>query len=172
VPSAHPGSAAPDPSSDRPRDAHGWDAASAAAELAHEEDAGSQEDAASDAGAYPSRIAIYGAPTVHILTQIPFSRGETTTGEEVSSTLRAIAEAMHMREFVVDVEGHADPTEKQPGISLRRAKHVRDRLVQLGVEPGRLNVVDHGATRPLDRTSTKVNARVTFRVNDGDAPGR
>src|SRR5262249_32720343 len=82
------------------------------------------QDAGSDAAAHPTMIAIYGDPTVRIMQHIHFSLGKTTAGEQETDTLRAIVEVMREHPFVIQIDGHADPTEKLPGISLRRAQHV------------------------------------------------
>ena len=93
--------------------------------------------------------------------------------------LQAVVEVMnaHPEVTVVAVEGHADLDEgKRIGgdLSRRRAEAVRKRLVAKGIEPGRLVVVAHGATRPLADNATAAgrahNRRVQFRVEEKKEP--
>jgi len=66
-----------------------------------------------------------------------------------------VAEVIVAQHLVVDLEGHTDSVEKAPGLSLRRAEMVRDQLVARGVDPARLRVVDHRATRPIAPSPAK-----------------
>ncbi len=74
--------------------------------------------------------------------------------------------------LVVDVEGHADPSETAPGVSLQRAQNMVDLLIKFGVDPKRLTAVDKGVgPPPPDSANIKSNAAVSFVTRDGGCIG-
>ncbi|WP_232616833.1 FlgD immunoglobulin-like domain containing protein [Treponema primitia] len=90
--------------------------------------------------------------------------------------LRRIAQILNkFRDYRVLVEGHANPTSRNPpaaeaqgdlNLSERRAKAVVDFLVGFGVNRGRLSSVGRGSTRPIivfdDHDNWWKNRRVEF----------
>jgi outer membrane protein OmpA-like peptidoglycan-associated protein len=67
------------------------------------------------------------------------------------------------------IEGHTDlrgGDEYNQELSQRRAEHVRDVLLSLGVDPAQLDAVGYGRTRPVDTGTTEAahqrNRRVEF----------
>lgn len=85
--------------------------------------------------------------------------------------LRPLAAAMRADPKArVVLEGHADPygdPSHNRTLSLDRAKWARARLVELGVSAARVEVIAHGAERPLDEggddAAVASNRRVEFR---------
>ena len=113
------------------------------------------------------------------ISMVHFQYGSAAVAAEAEPMLREVAEVMkaHPEITLVAVEGHADINEGKRStgdISRRRAEAVRDRLVAKGVEPGRLVVVAHGSTKPLDSNATVAgrahNRRVQFRVEEKKDP--
>jgi outer membrane protein OmpA-like peptidoglycan-associated protein len=95
------------------------------------------------------------------------SRSKEPTDE---SAIRALAAAMiEDHEVKIVLEGHSDqfgPDAVNHEISLKRAEWVKERLVQLGVSPERIETVGLGATRPLrhdEPDAQSVNRRVEVR---------
>ena len=90
--------------------------------------------------------------------------------------LRRIAQSLNkFREYRVQVEGHANPTSRNPppaeaqgdlNLSERRARAVVDSLVGFGVSRGRLGSVGRGSSRPIiafeDHDNWWKNRRVEF----------
>ncbi|GHV30474.1 cell envelope biogenesis protein OmpA [Spirochaetia bacterium] len=90
--------------------------------------------------------------------------------------LQRIAQILNkFRDYKVQVEGHANPTSRNPptaevradlDLSDSRAKVVVDRLVGFGVSRGRLSSIGRGSTRPVitfdDRDNWWKNRRVEF----------
>jgi outer membrane protein OmpA-like peptidoglycan-associated protein len=71
----------------------------------------------------------------------------------------------------LSIQGHTDRAERVANLQVlsdERARAVRDRLVALGADPGRLNVSGFGARRPLSRARSArghaLNRRVEFTV--------
>ncbi|HAJ42986.1 MAG TPA: hypothetical protein DCM00_10065, partial [Alcanivorax sp.] len=57
----------------------------------------------------------------------------------------------------VEIAGHTDSKgsdEYNQALSERRAESVRDFLIDLGVDPGRLQARGYGDTRPVDSNAT------------------
>ena len=84
--------------------------------------------------------------------------------EQDRTTLQAVAEVLERHPFIVEVQGHADPSERRWKISEQRAQRVKKALIELGVESDRLRVQDYGKTRPLGPERSPQNARVSFQV--------
>ncbi|MDR3123453.1 MAG: OmpA family protein [Treponema sp.] len=90
--------------------------------------------------------------------------------------LRRIAQSLNkFREYRVQVEGHANPTSRNPppaearedlNLSERRARAVVDSLVGFGVSRGRLGSIGRGSSRPIilfdDHDNWWKNRRVEF----------
>lgn len=73
--------------------------------------------------------------------------------------------------FNVKVEGNADEwgtDEYNYALSLKRAKSVKDSLIQKGIDPKRIAVVSYGEANPVCTEKTKscwsMNRRVDFKV--------
>jgi outer membrane protein OmpA-like peptidoglycan-associated protein len=112
-------------------------------------------------------------PIVH------FPYGSAIVPADAEPMLRDVVETMraHPEITLVAVEGHTDVEEGRwikGDVSRRRADAVRDQLVAKGIEPGRLTVVAHGSTKPLDDNATAAgrarNRRVQFRVEETKRP--
>jgi flagellar motor protein MotB len=76
--------------------------------------------------------------------------------------VKEVAVAINSIKLGLEIEGHADPSERAPDLQMARAKNVLDLLVKYGVEARRLIPVDKGigpAPEGVDR-----NSRVTFNV--------
>lgn len=68
---------------------------------------------------------------------------------------------------IVRIEGHTDitgPPEYNQSLSRRRAQAVREGLIDRGIDPGRLEAVGYGATRPAADNSDEVNRSRNRRV--------
>jgi outer membrane protein OmpA-like peptidoglycan-associated protein len=145
----------------RPRPAQTADA-SAEADAVPDVDAAAEEQ-------HRTMIPIYGEPTPRIVEVVFFDPGSDVLDADDRTTLAAVAEVLEHHAFSIEIEGHMDPSEKGKKLSERRAERVRKVLVDLGVEPERLRVKDHGGTRPLSATPSNKNARVAFRILEADA---
>jgi len=113
------------------------------------------------------------------ISMVHFQYGNAAVSAEAEPMLGEVAEVIkaHPEITLVAVEGHADLNEGERAaddISRRRAEAVRDQLVAKGVESGRLVVVAHGSTKPLDNNATPAgrahNRRVQFRVEEKKDP--
>ncbi len=70
-------------------------------------------------------------------------------------------------DLTVTVEGHADPTEKEPSaLSQARATAVHKALIKAGVAVDRLDIRPFGASKPATKSNKESsdNRRVEFRV--------
>ncbi len=75
----------------------------------------------------------------------------------------------------IEIEGHTDSIgshDYNMGLSSRRAESVRDYLVQMGIEPARLQSKGYGDTRPVASNQTvegrALNRRTEFRIISGN----
>jgi outer membrane protein OmpA-like peptidoglycan-associated protein len=91
--------------------------------------------------------------------------------DENAATIRSVPR------IVVQVAGHRAAGERDRTLGMRRAQAVIEALIARGIEASRLQPVDLGATRPIDRRRTAAaaerNRRVEFYVlpgPDGTAP--
>jgi outer membrane protein OmpA-like peptidoglycan-associated protein len=146
--------------------------ASDAADDAATDDAATDESAA-DAYANMRVQPFYGA-AVLIPNTITFAPGSTKIPEASRDLLRGLlAWAVAMRnqpgapsDNIVEVDGYADASEGPAGhrLSLERAQHVRAALIELGMDPGSLVAVGHGAENAIDAGAVgrKVNPRVSL----------
>jgi peptidoglycan-associated lipoprotein len=93
--------------------------------------------------------------------------------EEQRSLLRRNAAVIQQHEMLsVRVEGHCDERgtiEYNLALGERRASVVRDYLVSLGVEAGRIRIVSYGEERPADpgkdEEAWSQNRRAEFRLS-------
>ncbi|MBE7485140.1 MAG: OmpA family protein [Polyangiaceae bacterium] len=113
-------------------------------------------------------VPIYGESTPMILTVIPFAPESAALSTDSETTLDAVAEVLRAHPFVVEIEGHADSSERLGGLGRARAEAVRRRLVALRVRPGALRVKSYSAKRPLAPKRPDLNARVSFRIVEVD----
>jgi len=107
-------------------------------------------------------------PTIH------FDLDDYTIRYEDQSKIDLIARWMrNFPERVVRIEGHCDERgSRDYNMSLgeNRASSVKNRLIQLGIDSGRINIVSYGKERPVDTRSNEEawfkNRRAEFkRVN-------
>jgi outer membrane protein OmpA-like peptidoglycan-associated protein len=106
------------------------------------------------------------------LAPVFFATGEDRILPESEPLLRDIAEALRKNPDIrVSIEGHTDDTGSDAqnlDLSRRRAESVRRSLVELGIDPGRLEARGFGRTRPLVPGATpearEKNRRVELRV--------
>jgi outer membrane protein OmpA-like peptidoglycan-associated protein len=141
-----------------------------------------EERAATDAAPAASAVVAAAAsvsaePVVRVVVdpaaRVPtivarFDRDAKEPADE--SAIRALAAAMiEDHEVKIVLEGHSDqfgPDAVNHEISLKRAEWVKERLVQLGVSPERIETAGLGATRPLrhdEPDAESVNRRVEVR---------
>jgi peptidoglycan-associated lipoprotein len=102
-----------------------------------------------------------------------FDRYELT--DEARRSLDDLAQALKANPtFTILVEGHADErgtTEYNLALGQRRAQSVKDYLVSLGVDAGRIDTVSYGEERALDpghnELAWAINRRAHFLVRTG-----
>jgi len=89
-----------------------------------------------------------------ILKDVRFDYDRSDLGEESKSTLVNNAKWLEQNpDAKVTIEGHCDErgsTEYNLALGERRAKSVRDYLVSLGIDHGRLGIISYGESLPLD----------------------
>jgi outer membrane protein OmpA-like peptidoglycan-associated protein len=117
-----------------------------------------------------------------IIEYVHFAPSSSRIPKEADVLLQEIAKVMKSVPTIVRVrvEGHAEPTEaghstkKQQVLSEQRANAVRDALIRLGVEPGRLTAVGYAAEHPIMTNLTPMgrerNRRVEFHVEEQPEP--
>ena len=115
---------------------------------------------------------------LHISEKIGFIKNSAALSADARALLDAVAEILadNAHVHLVEVEGHADETERREEvISKKRAKKVADYLIRKGVSAARLRVVGYGERHPLDRRSNprawEKNRRVSFSIIEQSAPG-
>lgn len=88
-----------------------------------------------------------------VLSPIFFDYNESTVRDDQQARLRRIAEWLNEernRSIAFRVEGNCDPrgtSEYNLGLGDRRAQSIKDYLVSLGVDPGRIETVSYGAEK-------------------------
>lgn len=110
------------------------------------------------------------------LQRVHFSRDSNQLTSESRAALRRVAELLRSHtEVSLFIEGHADPRgtpEYNLGLGQARAATVSQYVQELGVEPGRLQLVSYGEERPasleVDRAGLARDRRVEFRVLRGN----
>ncbi len=115
---------------------------------------------------------------IQILEKIYFRPGAAQILPKSVPLLRDIARVMQVYPELrrVVVEGHTDDAGNARVnliLSQRRAEAVRNKLIELGVDPNRLIAKGYGETRPLvpndSDDSRAVNRRVDFKIEGFDA---
>lgn len=107
-----------------------------------------------------------------ILPLIRFAAGKASLDRKEDVLLqKVVACTKRFPALRLSIQGHTDRAERVANLqalSDERARAVRDRLVALGADPGRLNVSGFGARRPLSRARSArghaLNRRVEFTV--------
>ncbi len=125
-------------------------------------------DVAASASAAPV-VRVVVEPAARVPTIV--ARFDSQAKEPIDeSAIRALATAMiEDHEAKIVLEGHSDTFGAETynhEISLKRAEWVKNRLVELGVSPERIETVGLGATRPLrydEPDAQSVNRRVEVR---------
>lgn len=110
---------------------------------------------------------------IEISDNVYFDTGTAVLRPESFAVLNKVATLLMVRDDLlgVEVQGHTDERgdpDHNRRLSQERADAVRRYLVNLGVEPGRLSAVGHGADLPLDEghdeRAWSVNRRVEFHI--------
>jgi peptidoglycan-associated lipoprotein len=98
------------------------------------------------------------APEVLTLQTIYFNYNEAVLSDPSQEILRTNAEWLRRNPTAsIIIQGHCDErgsTEYNLALGERRAAAVRTYLVQLGIEPGRLNILSYGEEMPANRGTT------------------
>jgi outer membrane protein OmpA-like peptidoglycan-associated protein len=85
---------------------------------------------------------------------VPFDAGSASISGRTTS-LTEWAKRIAPRNQLVEVRGHADPTEPDPkALSLARANGVRAILLKAGLDPSRVTAVGFGADMPVATNKT------------------
>jgi outer membrane protein OmpA-like peptidoglycan-associated protein len=117
---------------------------------------------------------------IALLEQVHFANDRDTILPESLELLAQVAKVLVENPWVlkVRVEGHTDSkgsTRHNLDLSGRRARIVRERLVQSGVAPGRLESKGYGSSRPVDTNASDAgrtrNRRVVFVILAQEPPG-
>ena len=109
-----------------------------------------------------------------VLRGVNFATGSAKLLPASHDTLRSVAGAMKANEDLeVEIGGHTDSVgdeKKNQGLSERRAKAVKEFLVNEGVAEGRLSTKGYGEESPADTNDTAEgranNRRVAFKITD------
>jgi len=115
-----------------------------------------------------------------IVPQFLFARGKAEIPAASQALIDDVISVLKSRPEIkrVQIEGHASTDEARPqALSEARARAVQKRLVDAGIDPGRIEVKGYGTTLPIDANATMEgrahNRRVTFKVQetaDGACP--
>jgi OOP family OmpA-OmpF porin len=111
---------------------------------------------------------------IEIKKQIKFGTGSAKIiGKESFAILGDVAQALRDMPAIkkMRIEGHTDSVGNDTGnlkLSQKRADSVMAQLIKLGIDPGRLEAVGFGETRPIASNATKAgraeNRRIEFNV--------
>ena len=97
-----------------------------------------------------------------------FESGGTVLSLDGEIVLEEVAQLMYdLPEMTIRVEGHTDNQGDSSVLqirSLNMAETVRDGLMEQGVQTGRMEVVGHGGSRPLDTNRTPDGREANNRV--------
>lgn len=86
------------------------------------------------------------------LKTVYFDFDDSTIRDDQVDTLLADAAVLKDKSYNVTVEGHCDErgtNEYNLALGDRRARAVKDYLVNLGIDPGRMSVASYGEERPV-----------------------
>ncbi|MCH9784524.1 MAG: OmpA family protein, partial [Gammaproteobacteria bacterium] len=93
-----------------------------------------------------------------VLHGVNFEFDSARLTPNAKTVLRGVAERLLAHsDNEVEIAGHTDSKgsdEYNQALSERRAESVRDFLIDLGVDPGRLQARGYGDTRPVDSNAT------------------
>jgi OOP family OmpA-OmpF porin len=117
---------------------------------------------------------------IEIKKQINFGTGSAKIiGKESLSILADVAQVLKDTPSIkkVRIEGHTDSVGNDTTnlkLSQKRADSVMAQLIKLGIDPGRLEAVGFGETKPIASNATKVgrsqNRRTEFNIVDDQNP--
>jgi len=117
---------------------------------------------------------------IEIKKQINFGTGSTKIiGKESLAILADVAQVLKDTPSIkkVRIEGHTDSVGNDTTnlkLSQKRADTVMAQLIKLGIDPGRLEAVGFGETKPIASNATKVgrsqNRRTEFNIVDDQNP--
>ena len=133
-----------------------------------------------DDGCPDSKKARLVGKEIVLESRIRFDTNRAVVLPESYELLSAVAQLImgHLEFDEVSIEGHTDArglSQHNQELSERRARAVKDFLVEAGVNPDRLSVVGFGESRPRnsegDGESHGANRRVEFRVKSSDSTG-
>jgi outer membrane protein OmpA-like peptidoglycan-associated protein len=122
----------------------------------------------------PGLVVIEGGQ-IRILRPVFFNTNRDTIRRSSRPVLEAVAMALQQTPAIrkISIEGHTDDVgddARNMDLSQRRADSVMAALVELGVEPGRLEAHGYGETRPImqgtNRQARAANRRVEFVIID------
>lgn len=108
--------------------------------------------ACADAAAAGCDAAAAASAARVVLSAATFAPGSAELPDPLARTLKTIGGALRADRAVVRVEVHTDASTSDEGnraLSQRRADAIRQLLIDLGVEPYRVQAVGMGASRPI-----------------------
>ena len=121
-----------------------------------------------------TKIDEYGCPVIEeikqdlILEGVTFVSGSAELTPESVGILSKVGESLRAWPAVkIEIRGHTDSTgsdEVNRDLSHRRALAVKDSLVHMGIDPGRLSAVGYGEDYPLADNRTAEGRRINRRV--------
>ncbi len=126
--------------------------------------------AAFTAGCAHHRVVLRDQPTAPITEnhKVHFDFGKKRIRVDDEESLRSIAETLKSDPKAVAIlEGHADPiggTRPNEVLAEERAREIRVRLRDYGVDPEQLTITSKGEREPIVKTSSKAKNVVNRRV--------
>lgn len=102
------------------------------------------------------------------MDKIYFDKDSETLNSESVKTIKSIVEIMKKNpDYLVEVVGHADPSEKTQ-LAQQRIDPTVKYLTFEGIELGRIVTKDFGSTRPVSKDDRNKNRRVEFNLFTND----
>lgn len=93
---------------------------------------------------------------------ITFTKNQTQLDEDAEKRLKGLIGIMsNQPSYLVEIGGHAD-VQEEDSVSALRVQRVSAYLQQLGLDYSRIQEIDFGKTRPVERFDWQKNQRVTF----------